>query len=164
MLAKWRVCCPNGRNNQGGSGMGNDRRSELSDAQAGELRRVAGIMIPADDTYGVPGADDSLIFADILASLGRDTGDVVEALATLRVAELDAAGAEAVVQRFLAEPTRQAAALGRVVLQCYYRDDRVLLSVGHEARAPFPKGNVLEQGDWSLLEPVKARAPFWRRA
>ena len=31
-------------------------------------------------------------------------------------------------------------ALGRVILGAYYRDDRVLLALGQEARAPFPKG------------------------
>ena len=51
-----------------------------------------------------------------------------------------------------------AATLVRVVLQCYYRDDRVLRSLGLELRAPFPKGYTLEQGDWALLDPVKARA------
>jgi hypothetical protein len=68
-------------------------------------------------------------------------------------------------QRF---PLREAggpavATLIRVVLQCYYRDDRVLRSLGLELRPPFPKGYTLEQGDWSLLDPVKARAPMWRR-
>ncbi len=33
-----------------------------------------------------------------------------------------------------------AATLVRVVLQCYYRDDRVLRSLGLELRAPFPQG------------------------
>jgi hypothetical protein len=50
------------------------------------------------------------------------------------------------------------------VLLCYYRDDRVMLSLGLEPRAPFPKGHVLEGGDWSLLDPVRARKPFWREA
>jgi hypothetical protein len=53
---------------------------------------------------------------------------------------------------------RPAATLVRVVLQCYYRDDRVLRSPGLELRAPFPKRHMLEDGDWSLLDPVKARA------
>ena len=57
-----------------------------------------------------------------------------------------------------------AATLVRVVLQCYYRDDRVLRSLGLEARAPFPQGYALEQGNWSLLDPVKARSPSLRRA
>ena len=54
--------------------------------------------------------------------------------------------------------------LTRLVLLCYYRDDRVMVSLGLEARPPFPKGYVLEQGDWSLLDPVRARKPFWRPA
>lgn len=53
-------------------------------------------------------------------------------------------------------------ALGRVILGAYYRDDRVLLALGLEARAPFPKGYVLEQGDWSLLDTVRRRPAFWR--
>ena len=55
-----------------------------------------------------------------------------------------------------------ALALGRVVLGAYYRDDRVLLSLKHEARAPFPKGYTLEQGDWTLLDAVRQRPPLWR--
>ena len=49
-----------------------------------------------------------------------------------------------------------------MILGAYYRDDRVLLALGLEARAPFPKGYTLEQGDWSLLDAVRHRAPFWR--
>ncbi len=49
-----------------------------------------------------------------------------------------------------------------MILGGYYRDDRVLLAIGHEARAPFPKGYEVEQGDWSLLDPVKRRAKLWR--
>jgi hypothetical protein len=56
------------------------------------------------------------------------------------------------------------ATLSRVVLQCYYRDDRVVRSLGLRPRPPYPKGHVLEDGDWSLLDPVRARAPLWRRA
>jgi hypothetical protein len=52
--------------------------------------------------------------------------------------------------------------LTRIVLQCYYRDDRVMRALGMEIRPPFPKGFEVEQGDWSLLEPVRARPPFFR--
>ena len=54
--------------------------------------------------------------------------------------------------------------LTRIVLLCYYRDDRVMVSLGLEVRPPFPKGHVVEQGDWSLLDPVRSRRPFWRSA
>jgi hypothetical protein len=53
-------------------------------------------------------------------------------------------------------------ALGRAVLQCYYRDDRVMRSLGIEPRSPYPKGRVLEQGDWSLLNRVRDRPRMWR--
>jgi hypothetical protein len=39
-----------------------------------------------------------------------------------------------------------------------------LRSLGLELRAPFPLGYQLEQGDWSLLDPVKAMKPSLRRA
>ena len=39
-----------------------------------------------------------------------------------------------------------------------------LISLGMEPRAPFPKGHVLPQGDWSLLDPVRARGKIWRDA
>jgi hypothetical protein len=55
-----------------------------------------------------------------------------------------------------------ASVLGRVILQCYYRDDRVLRSVGLEPRAPFPKGHTIEQGYWSLLDAVRSRPLLWR--
>ena len=52
--------------------------------------------------------------------------------------------------------------LTSVILQCYYRDDRVMRSLGMEPRPPFPKGLEVEQGDWSLLDPVRERPKFYR--
>jgi hypothetical protein len=77
---------------------------------------------------------------------------------------LDSARREAVAQDLRATGGEAVATLTRVVLQCYYRDDRVVRSLGLEPRPPYPRGHELEQGDWSLLDPVRARPPFWRRA
>jgi hypothetical protein len=136
----------------------------LSEAEARTLHAFAGTMIPASAAYGVPGADDERIFADILKSLGRDLDDVRSALRRLGAFtdlapdhRLEAAN----VLRAAGGP--DIAALSRVVLLCYYRDDRVMHSLGQEPRPPFPKGHVVEQGDWSLLDPVKRRAPFYRK-
>ena len=49
-----------------------------------DLRRLAGFMVPASAEYGVPGADDEAIFADIVRSLGREKSAVRNALAMLR--------------------------------------------------------------------------------
>jgi hypothetical protein len=144
--------------------MTTDFGPDLSTAEVAVLRRVAGIMIPANHAFGVPGADDPMIFADIVRSLGRDTADVRTALIALGAGfrELDETEAEAAAGVVLGRDDRVSAALGRAVLQCYYRDDRVLEALGLEARAPFPKGHVLEQGDWSLLDVVRERSPLWR--
>jgi hypothetical protein len=142
----------------------------LTPAQRDDLRVVSAMMIPESAEYGVPGADDGAIQADILATLGRDGKPVAEALDHLArlagtpLAQLDQARRDAVAKQFRSSGGAAAATLIRVVLQCYYRDDRVLRSLGLELRPPFPKGHALEQGDWSLLEPVKARPPMWRRA
>ena len=144
--------------------------SELTPAQREDLRTVAAMIIPASDEYKVPGADDPAIQADMLKTMGRDTTHVAQALDHLArlagrpLAALDPAKRDAVAQQFRASGGAAAATLVRVVLQCYYRDDRVLRSLGLELRAPFPKGHVLQDGDWSLLDPVKARPPSLRRA
>jgi hypothetical protein len=143
---------------------------ELTRAQRNDLRTIAAMIIPASDEYKVPGADDPAIQADMLATLGRDTLlvrtalDHLARLAGQSLAELDAARRDAVAAEFRATGGAAAATLVRVVLQCYYRDDRVLRSLGLELRAPFPKGHVLPEGDWSLLDPVKTRGGNLRRA
>lgn len=143
--------------------------SDLSAVESGDLRALAGAIIPASAQYAVPGADDDIIFADILASLGRDRDDVRTALGRLAAlsgssfADLTAARRAEVAAALRTEGGSALAALVRVVLLCYYRDDRVMRSLGQETRPPFPKGHVVEQGDWSLLDPVRAREPIWRR-
>lgn len=135
-----------------------------------DFRRIAGMMIPPDPEFGLPGADDEVIFGDILRSLGRDLSDVSAALTRLAAlsggsfAELEASRRETVAHAFLADDSPHVVTLGRVILQCYYRDDRVVRSFGLEPRPPFPKGHVVEQGDWSLLDAVRGRPKLWRDA
>ncbi|UPK33522.1 hypothetical protein IVB18_35730 [Bradyrhizobium sp. 186] len=144
--------------------------NQLTRNQRDDLRTIAAMIVPASDEYKVPGADDPAIQADILATLGRDTKPVTAALDHLArlagqpLGELDTAKRDAVAQEFRTSGGAPAVTLVRVVLQCYYRDDRVLRSLGLELRAPFPKGYVLEDGDWSLLDPVRARPTSLRKA
>ena len=144
--------------------------TDLTPAESRDLRCFAGMMIPASAEFDVPGADDATIFADIVATMGRDLGQVREALGALAalagggIADLDAARRNAVAAAFRERGGTAAATLARVVLQCYYRDDRVVRSLGLEPRPPFPQGHTLEQGDWSLLDPVRARPKMWRDA
>jgi len=144
--------------------------NSLTPVERDDLRMIAGMIIPASEEFDVPGADDPAVQADILATLGRDAALVREALDLIAqfagspLAALDPVRREAVAAGLRAAGGPAVATLTRVVLQCYYRDDRVVRSLGLEPRPPYPKGHILEDGDWSLLDPIRARSPFWRHA
>jgi hypothetical protein len=148
--------------------MGDNAEPKLSGAEIRDLRDIAGTMIPQSPEHGVPGADDPAILDDIARSMGRDLSLVREALAAIArksggaFASMDRDRREALINDYCTTGAAPAVALGRVILAAYYRDDRVLLALKLEARPPFPQGYVLEQGDWSLLDAVRQRAPFWR--
>ena len=141
---------------------------ELTPAEWQDLRRLTGFTVPVSGEYGVPAADDAPIFADIVRSLDRDRDAVRAALVMLRemaggdFAGLDESKAEAAAMTLLSREGPTITALGRAVLQCYYRDDRVMRALGLEPRPPYPKGHVLEQGDWALLDVVRGRPRMWR--
>jgi hypothetical protein len=145
-----------------------DPGAELTPAELRNLRRLAALMVPASAEYDVPGADDEAIFADIVRSLDRDRDAVRAALVMLReiagddFAGLDESKAETAALTLLGRKCPTMAALGRAALQCYYRDDRVMRALGLEPRPPYPKGHVLEQGDWALLNVVRSRPRMWR--
>jgi hypothetical protein len=136
--------------------------------QCRSLRSLAEIMIPASAEYGVPSAGDDAIFADILRSFGRDAEHVLAVLRTLDqtaggvFADLEPAQRKAAAARLQESGGESLMYLERIVLQCYYRDDRVMRSLGLEVRPPFPEGFEVEQGDWSLLDPVRARPKLYR--
>lgn len=143
---------------------------DLDDAARRALRCVAAIMIPACAARGMPGADDDAIFADIVRSLGRDATAVRRALRQLdilagaRFADLPVAAREEAGRLLREEHPPLAAVLVAAVVRCYYRDDRVMRAIGMEPRPPFPQGFEVAEGDYSLLDPVSARGPIWRKA
>ena len=140
----------------------------LSADQCRSLRCLAEMMIPASAEYGVPSAGDDAIFGDILKSFGRDAGHVIAVLQTLDAmssgpfADLDPQRRDAIAAELREIGGETLAYLTRIILQCYYRDDRVMRSLGMEPRPPFPKGFEVEQGVWSLLDPVRARPKLYR--
>ena len=138
--------------------------SEFTDTDLTLLRRLAGRMIPASDEFAAPGADDAAIQADILKTLSGRLDAVQAMLSRLGGAALaDAPDAEIeaiLPSRLPTEPVLSE--LLFAVVTCYYRDDRVLRSLGMPARPPYPGGYEVDQGDWSLLEPVRARPKIWR--
>lgn len=142
--------------------------SLLSTAQRRSLRCLAEMIIPASTEYDIPSAGDDAIFTDILRSFGRDQHHVMAVLEKLETlsggvfTDLDPQRRIDIAARLRESAGVSLMYLTRIVLQCYYRDDRVMRSLGMEERPPFPKGFELEQGDWSLLDPVRARPKLYR--
>lgn len=143
-----------------------DAPPPLDPAELADLEALAGAMIPASEAHGVPGADDPEILAVIaghasgareaLARLAAGLGDGPGTLGALDRAELEA--------RLVRSGGPEAGAVYALVLMHYYRDDRVMAALGLEPRPPFPLGHRLEEADPALLDPVRARSPFWRPA
>ncbi len=142
--------------------------SPLSASHRRSLLAVLGCMIPASETFEVPGADDPLIVADLLNSLKAQAAALITALDRLDALcgqafhTLAADAQSQVLDDFRRADMKHFALLVTLCVQCYYRDDRVMRSLGMEARAPFPKGFEVSAGDYDLLDPVRARGPIWR--
>ena len=148
---------------------------KLNETEWLTLRALADVIVPPSEKYGVPGAGDEDVCKNVIKDAGH--GDklprLIAALAELHAmaqAEgaafpaLDGSKRESVALAFRAAHPASAALAEQLVTQCYYRDDRVVLSLGMELRPPMPDGYKVDQGDWSLLEQVQKRQPFHRPA
>ena len=143
-------------------------RSLSAEAQA-TLSALAGTIIPASASHRVPGADDPQILSDIIRSAGPALAAISEGLRELDALSglggFSAAESEArleLAERFRAGSPAVAGLVTSLVCQCYYRDPRVLESLGMAPRPPFPQGFEVDEGDWSLLDPVRKRGPLYR--
>ncbi len=157
----------------------------FSDAQERAIVALAEGIIPANSDHGVPSAGDVTIAADILATAKRYPAQVAAALALedhLAKAKFGKAFADLDVEAKLElieganqpgffddvdwefDPVQIACqrTLLSIIVQCYYRDDRVMRSLGMEPRPPYPQGFAVEEGDWSLLDPVRQRGKIYR--
>jgi len=132
------------------------------------LRTLAKLMIPPNDD--VPGASDETIFAVALARLKSSAALVRRAVSALDAAArrewgsdflaLDEGSQRATCELHLDGDFRKEFQLQ--VVTSYYEDDRVLVAIGLRAGPAFPKGYEMAETDWSLLDPVKKRQPFYR--
>ncbi|MCP5265638.1 MAG: gluconate 2-dehydrogenase subunit 3 family protein [Burkholderiaceae bacterium] len=141
-------------------------------AQRATMARLVDLMIPASADGRMPAASMLGLYDD-LAGLPADAidtlGQGLEQLdANARAAHgqgfaaLDAAAALALAEAIRAEAPRFANLFTMHTAARYYQHDRVLPLIGLEPRPPWPQGNVVKDGDWGLLEPVRRRAKFYR--
>ena len=142
----------------------------MTEDEINTLAALADQIIPPSAKYGIPGAGDPAIVAEIQQDAARRMlclADAMQALDRLVEAgvgftDLDAAARATTVTTFREIHATEANLIASLAAQCYYRDDRVMASLGMEDRAPHPEGYEVKQGDWSLLDPVRQRSSFYR--
>lgn len=129
------------------------------------LSALADTIVPASTNGVMPSAGD----LDVAGFIARDAADFLTELGEiLKAFDADFAG-EALdvrVDRVKAFSEAQPEAFGRLLAEvygCYYQDASVLERIGVGAGPPFPRGNTVEPGDLSLLDPVMANPTKWRR-
>lgn len=146
--------------------------TSFTDGEIEALKTLAHMIIPPSTEFGLPGAGDKVIFAYILATAQRQGAAVRDALAALQAlarkeqeqdfTALDPGERDGVIEVCRRLHDREAKILATITVQCYYRDDRVMASLNMAPRPPHPLGFEIEEGDWSLLNPVRARGQMYR--
>jgi len=152
--------------------MSQQTENPFSEEERRALTALAGMIVPASEEFGVPGADDPAIVDNILEDASRRPEQLSAALATLEAVAEEKCGSafadlSVAQQQKISEAYRDAHAghanlIANLTVQGYYRDDRVMASIGLDPRPPHPLGYEVEQGDWSLLDPVRDKDAFFR--
>ena len=129
------------------------------------ISAIADAMIKKDELLGLPSASDPLVMRTIMDKAAHFSGRLIEGINALSE-EIDTQTTTPEALLGVLDKNPKVRSFSRmltiVVMQSYYQDPRVLTAHGQSARPPFPLGHDVESGDWSLLDPVKQRAPFYR--
>lgn len=148
--------------------MGNDviaTDQPLNGAQQKTLSALLDTLLPAGDDGTMPSAAE----LDLIAYLREAAEEFLPVLAQI-IEQFDAAFADrnpderhANLEDFSGREPELFNALLLHTYACYYQNDHVLQSIGSAAGPPFPRGNTIEQGDLSLLDPVVRRSKTYRK-
>lgn len=144
--------------------------STLDATQALTLNALAQLVISPSADGKRPGGGE-IGFVDYVVQAGSvewllaglaSVADAAQAQHGKPFADLDRAAQLAIVDPLKRKQFRFYGELANQLMLCYYQHERVLPTIGMEARAPFPLGYYPIDGDLSLLEPVYERGPMWR--
>ena len=137
--------------------------STYTEDQRALLTRLCDLMIPAGEDR--PSAADPELFKDILSRLSTHEAVLKPALAilaTLALEKLTASEQVALINQHREAYPAFFQVFESQVIQVYYANSVVLTSLGVNAPSPYPGGYDVEETDWSLLDPVRGREPFYR--
>lgn len=138
----------------------------LSQNQADKLFAILETIIPASEDGVRPSASE-MPFVDYLERQDPDYFEILTSLIETLDDEFVSANYEARYDR-LQEISRKDQStfngLIRHVYTSYYEDDRVMEAIGAQPGPPFPRGNTIEAGDLSLLDPVMSKPRSYRKS
>ena len=122
-------------------------------------------LIPASEDGVMPGAGE----LDLVTYLIDSAPEALPVITGI-VRQFDSGFASKSLEErcaILDEFSRSNEALFTVLLfhtyACYYQEERVLVGIGSMAGPPYPRGNTVETGDLSLVNPVLALNKEYRR-
>ncbi|MCA3017486.1 MAG: hypothetical protein ING66_12110 [Rhodocyclaceae bacterium] len=132
--------------------------------------QILDTIIPQDEALGLPSAArinfDAYCAQYGIQDLVARYGNLVELTAEAKLGKpfrhLDADERFAIITATSAKNFRLYSSFVIHVMRAYYTHKQVLSQIGSGAVPPFPTGNIIDQGDWDLLEPVYERGPIYR--
>jgi hypothetical protein len=129
-------------------------------------------LIPASRDGKMPSARSLDLYADISGMPHKDRMLFETGLAEIQTrsrmlhgvdfALLDASNKRALIDELRAERAPFIQSFMTHTVARYLVHDRVMPLIGLEARAPWPKGHQVAQGDWSLIDVVRKRGKIYR--
>jgi len=142
----------------------------LDKEQNKTLKTVLNLIIPANEDYKMPSAND-VGFYSYMENINSESF-IQEALITIideshnnysrEFSSLSADEQFQLVNVLKRKHNRLFINLTNHVFQCYYQNDNVLEAIGVEARPPFPNGYFVKEGELLLLESVYNRGKIYR--
>jgi hypothetical protein len=137
----------------------------LNEAQKAIFEALVDTLVPAGEDELMPSASE----VDVLSYIVDSAPDFAPQLAAIVDSfndEFVSSGEERRVQLVQEFEQAQPELFGGLLFHTYaryYQDARVLEGIGLTAGPPFPRGNTVEAGDLSLLDPVMEKSHGYRK-
>ena len=145
----------------------------FSDAQRAALDALMDLLIPASPDGRMPAARSLQLYSDVANMRPANRALFEEGLAALdrraielhgtTFARLTVGQAKGLVDALRDERSPFVQSFVAQTVGRYVAHPTVMPLLGLEARPMWPQGNVVAEGDWSLLDVVKQREKFYRK-